>query len=93
MKVDSVITLSNNVSCLLLDKATYKDVNYFLAVVLDENLEPTDDNVVLKEIVEKGETFVEREGNEEILAELMNSFVKSFNKAVSELPEDPFATE
>ncbi len=88
MKVDSVITLSNNISCLLLDKAVYNDTNYYLAVILDENLEPTDDNVVLKEILEDGDTFVEREGDEKVLASLMELFVKSFNNAVSELSDD-----
>lgn len=88
MKVDTVITLENNVNCLLLDKATYNGINYFLAVVLDEKNEPTDDNVVFKEIVEGPDTYVEREGNEEILKELMAMFTKSFNKMVSELPEE-----
>lgn len=88
MKVDSVITLENNVNCLLLDKAVYENNNYFLAVVLDENEEPTDDNVVLKEIVEDGEFYVEREGNEEILGELIKMFTKSFNKFVANMPDE-----
>lgn len=88
MKVDSVITLENNVNCLLLDKANYEGVNYYLSVVLDENEEPTDDNIVLKEIIEDNEIYVEREGNEKVLGELVKQFTKSFNKFVASMPEE-----
>lgn len=87
MKVDSVITLENNVNCLLLDKANYNNTNYFLALLLDENEEPTDVSFVLKEIVEGTDTYVEREGDTEVLTELVKLFTKSFNKSVAELPE------
>lgn len=85
MKVDSVITLENDVNCLLLDKAVYQGSNYFLAIILDEDEEPTDNSVVLKEIVEDGKFYIEREGNEEVLAELLKQFVKTFNTSVEEL--------
>ena len=88
MKVDSVITLSNNVSCILLDKAVHDNENYFLATVLDKDGEPGDFSCVLKEIVENGETYVEREVDEKILTEVAKLFTKSFNKAVSELSDD-----
>lgn len=88
MKVDSVITLENDVNCLLLDKATYKGDNYFLAIILDEDEEPTEKSVVLKEIVENNEIYIERENDEKILAELLKEFVKSFNKSVAELPKE-----
>lgn len=87
MKVDSVITLDNGVNCLLIDKTNYNETNYFLAILLDENEEPTDISYVFKEIVEGEDTYVEREGNEEILAEVIKLFTKSFNKQVSELPD------
>ena len=35
MKIDSVITLENDVNCLLLEKVTYDGNNYFLSVVLN----------------------------------------------------------
>ena len=54
MKVDTVITLDNDVNCLLLEKANYNNDNYFLSVVLDDNEEPSDEYVVLKEIIENG---------------------------------------
>lgn len=87
MTVDSVITLDNDINCLLLDKAVYQGKNYFLAVVLDEIEEPTEEYAVLKEIIENGETYVEKEVDEAIVAELIKTFTKTFNTLVSELPE------
>lgn len=88
MKVENVITLDNNVNCLLLDKANYNDTNYYLALILDEKEEPTEDSVVLKETIENGDIYVEREDNEEVLQELLKLFTKSFNKMVANLPEE-----
>ncbi|MEG1149947.1 MAG: hypothetical protein RSE17_01495 [Bacilli bacterium] len=85
MKVDGVITLEGDINCLLLDKANYNGDNYFLAVVLDNEEEPTEDNVVLKEIIENNETYVTRETNEEILGELIKLFTKTFNTMVEDL--------
>ncbi|MEG1506805.1 MAG: hypothetical protein RR478_04855 [Bacilli bacterium] len=88
MKVDGVITLEGNINCLLLDKANYNNDNYFLAVVLDDEEEPTEDYVVLKEIIENEETYVLRETNEDVLAELLKLFTKTFNTMVEGLNED-----
>ncbi|MEG0977275.1 MAG: hypothetical protein RSF02_01845 [Bacilli bacterium] len=85
MKVDGVITLEGDINCLLLDKANYNGDNYFLAVVLDNEEEPTEDNVVLKEIIENNETYVTRETNEEVLGELVKLFAKTFNTMVEDL--------
>ena len=60
MKVDTVITLDNDVNCLLLEKANYNNDNYFLSVVLDDNEEPSDEYVVLKEIIENNQNYVMR---------------------------------
>lgn len=87
MKVDSVITLENDVNCLLLDKTNYNDSNYFLAILLDENEEPTDKSLVLKETIENNEIYVEEEVDQKVLEEVTKLFTKSFNKYVSELPD------
>ena len=46
MTVDSVITLDNDVNCLLLEKVTHENENYFLSVVLNEDEEPSDEYVI-----------------------------------------------
>ena len=52
MKVDTVITLENDVNCLLLEKATLEDKNYFLSVVLTDTEEPSDEYVILQDLIE-----------------------------------------
>ena len=87
MKVDSVITLENGVNCLLLEKVNYNNDNYFMAVVLDEAEEPSEEYVVLKEIIENNENYVMRIIDENILAELVKLFTKTFGEMVEELPD------
>ena len=78
MIVDSVITLENDVNCLLLEKVTYNNDNYFLSVVLNEEEEPSDEYVIFKEINEDGE----------LLAVLIKEFTNSVAKLVQNLPEE-----
>lgn len=86
MKVDTVITLENNENCLLLEKAVYENNNYFLSVILNELEEPSEDYIILKEIVNEGEKFVERVTNDDLISELLKLFSQNFNKLVDELP-------
>ena len=88
MIVDSVITLEDDVNCLLLEKVTYNNDNYFLSVVLNEEEEPSDEYVVFKEINEDGQSFVEKVENAALLAELINLFTNNVAKLVQELPEE-----
>ena len=87
MKIDSVITLENDVNCLLLEKVNYNKDNYFLTVVLDDNEEPSDEYIVLKEIIEDGQNYVMRVTDEKVLAELIKLFTKSFGEKVQNLPD------
>lgn len=86
MKVDSVITLENDMNCLLLEKVNYENDNYFLSVVLDENEEPSDEYIVLKEIIENNENYVSKVTDEEVLSQLTKLFTKSFYDLVNDLP-------
>lgn len=87
MKVDTVITLDNDINCLLLEKAVLSDNNYFLSVVLDESEEPSDEYVVLKEINEGSDNYVMRVDDEATLAELVKLFTRSFGEKVANLPD------
>ena len=82
-----MITLENDMNCLLLKKSNYENDNYFLSVVLDENEEPSDEYVVLKEIVEDNQNYVMRVMDESVLAELLKLFTKSFGEKVANLPD------
>lgn len=88
MVVDSVITLENDVNCLLLEKVTYQNDNYFLSVVLNEDEEPSDEYVIFKEINENGEGFVEKVEDANLLAILTKEFTNSVTKFVDSLPNN-----
>ncbi len=88
MIVDSVITLENDVNCLLLEKVTYNNDNYFLSVVLNEEEEPSDEYVIFKEINENGQGFVEKVENGDLLAELVTLFTNNVANLVNNLPEE-----
>ena len=86
MKVDTVITLENDVNCLLLEKAVLENNNYFLSVVLDDYEEQSDEYVILKEILEDGNNYVVKVTDNELLSELLNLFTNSFKENVDNLP-------
>ena len=74
MNVDEMITLANNDSYGLLLKASLDEDNYFLAVQLDSNEEPTDKYEVLKEVNDQGEISVLIERDPLILNELLKQY-------------------
>ncbi len=74
MNVDEMITLANNVSYGLLLKASLDEDNYFLAVQLDSNEEPTDKYEVLKEVNDQGEISVLIERDPLVLNELLKQY-------------------
>ena len=87
MKVDSVITLENDMNCLLLEKATLENENYFLSVVLNESEEPSDEYVVLKEILKDDKQFVIKEDDEQILVKLLNLFTLNLNSEMTTITD------
>lgn len=88
MTVDSVITLDNDVNCLLLEKVTHENENYFLSVVLNEDEEPSDEYVIFKEIIEDNENYVEAVADASLQAELIKLFTNEVGKLVESLPDE-----
>ena len=88
MTVDSVITLDNDVNCLLLEKVTHENENYFLSVVLNEDEEPSDEYVIFKEIIEDNENHVEAVADANLQAELIKLFTNEVGKLVESLPDE-----
>jgi len=87
MSVDTVITLDNNVNCLLLEKTEFNGANYFMANVLNEEEEPTEDYVIFREILEGEDKYVEKVEDKNVLTELLKLFSDITKKKVDELPE------
>ena len=49
--------------------------NYFLSVLLDNKNEPTDEYVVLKEIIKDGEAYMQKVKNPIILSQLLEDYI------------------
>ena len=88
MTVDSVITLDNDVNCLLLEKVTHENENYFLSVVLNEDEEPSDEYVIFKEIIEDNENYVEAVADANLQTELIKLFTNEVGKLDESLPDE-----
>ncbi len=88
MIVDSVITLENDVNCLLLEKVEYENNNYFMAVVLNEEEEPSDEYVIFKEIIENNENYVEKVEDAELFSSLIQLFTTKIDEFVDSLPNN-----
>ena len=79
MEIDDIIELENNKNYLLLLESILDDCKYFLAVGLDESDEPTNEYVVLKEIIENDETYVSQINNPIILNQLISDFQEDYD--------------
>ena len=88
MTVDSVITLENDVNCLLLEKVNYENDNYFLAVVLTIDEEPSKNYVIFKEIIEDNENYVEKVEDVSLLRTLLGLFTVNVDELIKCLPDE-----
>lgn len=79
LETDTMITLDDGLNYGLLIDTMINDENYFLAVELDKDEEPTDRYKVLKELIKNGETYVIEEENPIILARLVEEFSKEID--------------
>lgn len=80
MNVDEIIELENNQSYLLLLDSTIENTKYFLAVRLNEEDEPTSDYIVIKEIIENGETYTQKVTDPIILSKLINDYQEDYEE-------------
>ncbi len=74
MNIDDIIDLENGKSYLLLLNSEIDKSNYFLAVLLNELDEPTNEYIVLKEINENGEIFTQKVNDPIILSKLIENY-------------------
>lgn len=74
MKTNEIIELENNTSYLLLLNNELDNENYFLAVRLEENDTPTQDYIVLKEIKENEDSYIQKVNDPFILSKLITEY-------------------
>jgi len=83
MGIDELITLDDGASYVLLANTVYDYARYFLASLV-ENDEPTSKYVLLKEINENNELFVEIVENEEILKKLLQELEQEIDSDIAQ---------
>ena len=76
------LTLKPDMTYHILEKATLENENYFLAVVLNETEEPSDDYIVLKEKLDNDKQYVIKVEDANTLAKLVNLFTISLSNSV-----------
>ena len=74
MKIDDIISLENGKDYGLLLESVRDDVRYFLAVLVDKEEKPLDEYIVLEEVVEDDETYVQKINDPLILNQLMEDY-------------------
>ena len=79
MKVNDCINLENGKSCLLLMESTIDNTKYFLSVGINAQEEPTNEYLVLQEVIENNEEYVIPINNPVILSNLINEFKQDYD--------------
>jgi len=74
MKVDTVVTLDDGKKYLLLLQDELMEDDYFLSVLLNEENEPTNEYIVLKQIINEDGIYTQKIKNPIILSELLNDY-------------------
>lgn len=74
MKPNEIIDLENNTSYLLLLDNKIDNENYFLAVRLEKDDTPTQDYIILKEINENNESYIQKVNDPFILSKLITEY-------------------
>ena len=74
MEVDTVVTLADGKKYLLLLEDDYMEEDYFLSVLLNDKDEPTDEYILLKEIIKDGKVYSQRVKDPVILSELLKDY-------------------
>lgn len=79
MKVNDCINLENGKSYLLLMESTIDNTKYFLSVGINKDEQPTNEYLVLQEVIENNEEYVIPINNPVILSNLINEFKQDYD--------------
>lgn len=75
IKINTIITLSNNERFMVLNETMYEENKYFLVMGIDEQKEIISSKVaIVKEVIQNEEVFVEKIEDSELIIKLTNLF-------------------
>lgn len=75
IKINTIITLSNNERFMVLNETMYEENKYFLVMGIDDQKEIISSKVaIVKEVIQNEEVFVEKIEDSELIIKLTNLF-------------------
>lgn len=88
MDKDTIITLEDNEKFVLLDKVELENANYFLALKLTDDEQPTKDYEIFEEEVEDGESYMTIVEDQTLKDALMVNFTLNYQEYVENYQEE-----
>ena len=80
MEIDKMIELADGKKYALLLESELTEENYFLAVLLDDKEEPTNNYAVLEEVQKDGKIYVRKVSDPIILNQLLEDYQLQFDE-------------
>ena len=88
MEKDTIITLEDNEKFLLLDKVELENANYFLALKLTEDEQPTKQYEIFEEEIEDGDSYMSIVEDKNIKEALMVNFTLNYEEYIENYQEE-----
>ena len=88
MEKDTIITLEDNEKYVLLDKVELENANYFLALKLTEDEQPTKEYEIFEEEIEDGESYMITLEDGDFKQAILIDFTNNYMHMVGELVEE-----
>lgn len=82
MEKDTIITLEDNEKFVLLDKVELENANYFLALKLTEDEQPTKEYEIFEEEIEDGDSYMSIVEDPTLKEALMVNFTLNYEEYV-----------
>ena len=88
MEKDTIITLEDNEKFLLLDKVELENANYFLALKLTDDEQPTKQYEIFEEEIEDGDSYMSIVEDKNIKEALMVNFTLYYEEYIENYQEE-----
>jgi len=88
MDKDTIITLEDNEKFLLLDKVELENANYFLALKLTEDEQPTKQYEIFEEEIEDGDSYMSIVEDKALKEALMVNFTLNYEEYIENYQEE-----
>jgi len=88
MEKDTIITLEDNEKFLLLDKVELENANYFLALKLTDDEQPTKQYEIFEEEIEAGDSYMSIVEDKNIKEALMVNFTLNYEEYIENYQEE-----